>query len=111
MLYKATGGDIKKWFWSLHHVIWANRITVRKGMGCSPYFMVIEVQPTLSLDVIEAIWLVRYLERMLSRSELIGLRAVALAKHAAHVEEMRKKVTKEKIQRTLQLERDLQHKI
>ena len=36
---------------------------------------------------------------------------MALAKHVAHVEEMREKVTKEKIRRTLQLERDLQHKI
>jgi len=56
-------------------------------------------------------WLVRYPERMLSRLELIGLRAMALTKHVAHIEEMKEKVTKEKIQRTLQLENDLQHKI
>jgi len=48
---------------------------------------------------------------MLSREELIGLQTIALAKHMAHVEEMREKVIKEKIRRTLQLERDLQHKI
>ena len=36
---------------------------------------------------------------------------MALAKHIAHVKEMKEKVTKEKIRRTLQLERDLQHKI
>jgi len=48
---------------------------------------------------------------MLSREELIGLQAMALAKHVAHVEEIREKVTKEKIRRTLQLERDLQHKV
>jgi len=36
---------------------------------------------------------------------------MALAKHVAHLEEIREKVTKEKIRRTLQLERDLQHKI
>jgi len=48
---------------------------------------------------------------MLSRSELIGLRALALAKYADHVEEMRKRVTKEKIRRTLQLEQNLKHKI
>ena len=54
MLYKATGGDVKKWFWSLHHVMWADRVTVRKGTGCLPYFMVTGAQPTLPLDVIEA---------------------------------------------------------
>ena len=43
--------------------------------------------------------------------ELIGLRALALAKQVKHVEEMRQKVSKEKIRRTLQLESDMQHKI
>ena len=70
---------------------------MRKEIGCSPYFIVTRAQPTLLLDIIKVMWLVRYLERMLSRLELIGLRAVALTKHAAHVEEMREKVTKEKI--------------
>ena len=46
MLYKATRGDVKKWFWSLYHVMWADRVTVRKGTGCSPYFMVTRAQPT-----------------------------------------------------------------
>jgi len=73
--------------------------------------MVMGVHPTISLDIIEIIWLVKYPERMLSREELIKLRAMALAKHVAHIEKMREKVTKEKIRRTLQLERDLQHKI
>jgi len=48
---------------------------------------------------------------MLSREELIGLQAMALAKYVTHIEEMREKVTEEKIRGTLQLERDLQHKI
>jgi len=52
MLYKATRGDVKKWFWSLHHVMWADRVTVRKGTDCSPYFMVTGAQPALPLDVV-----------------------------------------------------------
>jgi len=73
--------------------------------------MVTDAYPTIPLNIIEATWLVKYPERMLSKEELIGLQAMALAKHVAHVEEIREKVTKEKIRRTLQLERDLQHKI
>jgi len=111
MLYKATKGEVKKWFWHLPHVTWADRITVRKGTGCSPYFMVTGAHPTIPLDVVEATWLVKYPERMISSAELIGLRALALAKHAEHVEEIRQRVSREKIQRTLQLESDLQHKI
>jgi len=91
--------------------MWTDRITVRKETGCSLYFMVTDIHPTIPLDIIEATWLVKYPERMLSREELIELRAMALAKHVAHIEEMREKVTKEKIRRTLQLERDMQHKI
>ena len=101
MLYKATKGDVKKWFWHLHRVMWADRITVRKGIGCSPYFMITGAHPTIPLDITEATWLVKYPERMISSAELIGLQALALAKHVEHVEEMRQKVSKEKIRRTL----------
>ncbi|KAF9439573.1 hypothetical protein P691DRAFT_690368 [Macrolepiota fuliginosa MF-IS2] len=58
MLFKATAGDLKKWYWQLHHVMWADRITIRKGTGCSPYFMVMGGHPTIPLDIIEATWLV-----------------------------------------------------
>jgi len=107
MLYKATKGEVKKWFWHLSHITWADRITVRKGTRCSPYFMVTGAYPTIPLDVVEATWLVKYPERMVSNAELIGLRALALAKHVEHIEEMRQRVLREKIWRTLQLESDL----
>ena len=53
--------------------MWTDRVIVRKKIDCLPYFMVTEAQLTLSLDIIEATWLVRYPERMLSRLKLIGL--------------------------------------
>jgi len=97
MLYKATKGDIRKWAWCLHHMIWVDRVIVKKGTGCSPYFIVMGTHPTIPLDIIEVMWLVKYPEKMLSKEELIGLQVMALAKHVTHVEEMREKVTKEKI--------------
>ena len=100
-LYKATKEDVKKWFWHLHHVTWVDRITVRKEIECSPYFMITGVHPTIPLDITEATWLVKYLERMVSSTELIGLQALALAKHMEHVKEIRQKISKEKIRRTL----------
>src|SRR5262249_23227821 len=111
MLFKATGGEVKKWYWQLHHIMWADHITIRKGTGCSPYFMVTGAHPTLPLDIMEATWLVKYPQQLASTSEIIGLRALALAKHVSHVEEMRQRVTKEKIKRTLQLEEDAKAKI
>jgi hypothetical protein len=111
MLYKATDGDVKKWFWQLHHVMWADRITIRKGTGCSPYFMATRAHPTLPLDITEATWLVTYPDRFLSTEELIGLQAQALAKHVHHVEQMREHLTKVKIDRALRLEEELKYKI
>jgi len=73
MLYKAMKEDVRKWAWYLHHVMWADRITVRKGTGYSLYFMVMGAYLTIPLDIIEVTWLVKYPERMLSREELIGL--------------------------------------
>ncbi len=95
-LYKATGGDPKKWYWFFPQVLWADRITVRRGLGCSPYFAVCGAHPIIPLDIEEATWLVEYPGHIISTAELIGLRARALAKHSYHVEEMRERVSREK---------------
>ena len=95
-LYKATGGNANKWFYYFHQVLWADRITIRKGLGCSPYFVVTGAHPILPLDIEEATWLVELPGRVLTDSEVIGYRAQALAKHTSHVEAMRKRVDYEK---------------
>ena len=92
MLYKATGGNPSKWFWFFHHVMWADRVSVRKGFGCSPFFMVTGAHPILPLDIQEATWLVELPGRVLTTAELIAYRAQALAKHRQHVIEMRKRI-------------------
>ena len=106
MLYKACGGDISKWWWFLSHVLWADRISIRKRLGCSPFFMVTGAHPTLPLDVTEATWLVELPDRVLTDDELIGFRAKALAKHKTHVDEMRARVSEDKVKRLLQYEKD-----
>jgi hypothetical protein len=91
-LFKATGGNPSKWFYFFHLVLWADRITVRKGLGCSPFFMVTGAHPILPLDIEEATWLVDLPGRVLTDAEVIGFRAQALAKHVSHVEAMRARV-------------------
>ena len=65
--------------------MWADRVTVQKRFGCSPFFMVTGMHPILLLDVQEATWLVKLPDRMLTTEELIGYRARALAKHRVHI--------------------------
>jgi hypothetical protein len=95
-IIKATGGNPSKWFWFFPQTLWADRITVRRGMGCSPYFVVTGAHPAIPLDIVEATWLVEIPGRKLSMAELIGYRAQALAKHSTHVALMRDCVSAEK---------------
>ena len=97
-LAKTTGNDLKKWFWFWHAIMWSDRVTIRRRMGCSPYFLMTGAHPVLPLDIVEATWLVKLPDRTLSTSELIGFRAKALAKHRDHVNEMRRKLTDKKIE-------------
>ncbi|KAF8801400.1 hypothetical protein BYT27DRAFT_7226779 [Phlegmacium glaucopus] len=53
MLYKATGGNLSQWFYFFHHVMWSDRMSVGKGYGCSPFFMLTGAHPTLPLDIQE----------------------------------------------------------
>jgi hypothetical protein len=95
-LAKATENDLSKWWWYLPIVRWADRITIRKGLGCSPYFIVTGAHPITPLDIVEATWLVKLPNRVLTTEELIGYRARALAKHQVHVEDMRRRIAKMK---------------
>jgi len=72
--------------------------------------MVIDTQPILPLDIQEATWLVSYPSKISSTTELIGLRAMALAKHVQHVEAMRSKAHKEKMTRAAKLIQEKQIK-
>ncbi|KNZ82036.1 hypothetical protein J132_08381 [Termitomyces sp. J132] len=65
--------------------------------------MVTGAHPTLPLDLVEATWLIELPQGPLSTKELIGYCARALAKHHQHVEEMRERVEKDKLQWPLKL--------
>jgi hypothetical protein len=97
MVYKATGGDVRKWVWFLPQIVWADRITTRRGLGCSPFFAATGCHPTIPLDVVKAMWMVEYPGEIISTAELVGLRAKVLAKHRQHIEEMRERVDTEKL--------------
>ena len=112
MLSKCCGPqNLSKWYWFFWQVFWADRITVRKRFGCSPFFMVTGAHPILPLDVQEATWLVKLPDCVLTTEELIGYRARALAKYRVHVADMHKRVTLEKMKRVAKYEVDHKNKI
>ena len=107
MLYKATGAqNVSKWFWFLDAVLWADRITVRRRTGWSPYYMITGAHPILPLDAEEATWLVKPPNGVINEDELIGMRARSLAKHRIHVKQMRKRIDQDKLRRLKAYEKD-----
>ena len=107
MLFKATGAkNVSKWYWFLNSVLWADRVTIRRRTGCSPYFMITGTHPILPLDVKEVTWLIKPPGGIISEDELIGLRARAITKHRVHVEQMRKRIDEEKLRRLKAYERN-----
>lgn len=110
-LSKATSKDLKKWFWFLPLILWSDRVTIRRGTGCSPFFMATGAEPLLPLDVIEATWLVELPDRTFSTEEVVGYRAQALAKHHSHVQLMRERVDKRKREAVLRYENEFKNVI
>jgi hypothetical protein len=107
MLYKATGAkNTSKWYWFLQSVLWADRTSVRKRLGFSPYYMVTGMHPILPLDAAEATWMARAPEQVMTREEMIGSRARTLAKHRVHIRIMRDRIDREKLKRIETYERD-----
>lgn len=106
MLYKATSGKTSQWYWYFQQIMWADRVTVCKRFGVSPFFMITGAEPVLPLDIQEATWLVEPPLGLMTTEDLIASRARALAKHRELVENMRKRVSEEKRKRVAQYEKD-----
>ena len=91
-LYKAVDGDESKWSLGAHTVFWAERVTVRRRMGCSPYFVITGSHPLLPLDISEATYLQPPPDSILSSTDLIARRAIALQKRSGDLQVLFSKV-------------------
>lgn len=91
-LFKAADGDAKKWSQVAYSVFWADRVTVRKRMGCSPYFAVTGTHPLLPFDITEASYLLPPPDSILSTADLIARRAIALQKRKEDLTKLHSKV-------------------
>jgi hypothetical protein len=110
-LFKACDGDQSKWSSVAYLVFWAERVTVRRRMGCSPYFATTGTQPLLPFDISEADYLLPPPESPLTMTELISRRAIALQKRREHLAELHNKVHSARLKAAQQLEKDHSHTI
>lgn len=88
-LFKSCNGDQSKWSSSAYSVFWAERVTIRRRMGCSPYFATTGTHPLLPFDIAEANYLLPPPESNLSTTDLIVRRAIALQKRRPQLARLR----------------------
>jgi hypothetical protein len=91
-LFKAADGNEAKWSQSCYSVFWAERITTKKMMGCSPYFAATGTHPLIPLDIVEATYLQPPPDSVLSTTDLIARRAIALQRRKADLAKLHTKV-------------------
>ena len=105
-LFKAVDGVQSQWYKAVYSVFWADRITVRRRMGCSPYFAATGTHPILPLDIAEATYLLPPPTSTLSTTDLIASRAIALQKRRSHLSNLHSKVMAARVQAAVRFERD-----
>jgi len=91
-LFKACDGEENKWSASAYSVFWVEQVTIHRRMGCLPYFATTGTQPLLPFGIAEANYLLPAPEAVLSTTDLIACRAVALQKHRSQLALLRDKV-------------------
>ena len=110
-LFKACDGDQTKWSSSAYSVFWAERVTVRRRMGCSPYFATTGTHPLLPFDIAEASYLLPPPDSTLSTTDLIVRRAIALQKRRLQLTELYSKVFEARRKAAVIFEREHSHTI
>jgi transposase InsO family protein len=93
-IVKACDGDIKRWPTVFPHCLWANRVTVKKSTGYSPFYMAHGVEPILPFDILHATYLAPKFDRPLTTPELIAIRAQQLERRDDDLALIRDRVIK-----------------
>jgi len=93
-IMRVADNDPKHWPQVAHVVFWAERCTIRRTVGYSPYYMVHGVEPLMPLDIAEATYLAPQVESPMSTTELISMRARQLLKRPEDLELMRERIWK-----------------
>jgi hypothetical protein len=84
-LVKACEGDLTRWPKLLSHAVFADRITVRRATGLSPFYLLHGIHPVLPFDLTESTFLVRGFKTGMSSEELLTLRIRQLEKRPSDI--------------------------
>lgn len=93
-LVRTCAGDIQRWPEVASHVFWADRVTIRKDTGYSPFYMAHGVKPVLPFNVTEATYLTPSQDAPMTTEDLLALRARQLEKRQDDLMAIRDRVLK-----------------
>lgn len=104
-LMKSTNGREQDWPLVAHSVFWAERITIQKSTGYSPYYIAHGIEPILPFDFAEATLLSPSPTSLLSTEDLIASRAVALQRRQADLDRVKDLLLKARLASAQQYEK------
>jgi hypothetical protein len=105
-LVKTCQGDIKRWLDVAPFIFWADRVTIRKSTGQSPFYMAHGIEPVLPFDIVHATYLVPKLDKPLTTSELISIRARQLERRDEDLKAISARVQKSRYASIMQFRKD-----
>ena len=91
-IIKTAEGDETQWPNVTASVFWAERVTVNRSTGYSPFYLAHGVKPLLPFDLAEATYLAPPPDDVLTTEELIAQRAKMLQKRPKDLETVKWKV-------------------
>ena len=97
-LVKTANAEGVTWVDVLPEVFWADRTTVQKSTGFSPFYLVHGVEPLLPFDISEVTYLTPEVSGLMETSELLVRRARALRGREARLEEARGRVWRSRLE-------------
>jgi hypothetical protein len=104
-IFKACDGDETKWSSIVYSVFWAERVTIKRRMGCSPYFAATGTHPLLPIDIAEANYLLPPTDSVLSTTDLVARRAITLQKRHDQLSKLKSQVYAARIKAAITFER------
>lgn len=87
-LIRVCEGNLAKIQHHAPYVFWAERTTIKRSTGLSPYQMAHGTEPLFPFDITEATWMMSPVMERMSRAELIAYRARQLEKREEDLAEI-----------------------
>jgi hypothetical protein len=94
-IMKSCDGEEAHWPCTAHSVFWAERVTIQRSTGLSPYFMAHGIEPLFPFDLTEATFLVPIPDTyQISTSALLAFHTRQLQKRVEDLESIKEHVLK-----------------